>query len=189
MVSAALQMPQREQLILSHQGVARATAVAFAKRNRLPIDDACQDALVALVIAADGFDPARGVQFSTYAVWIIRGALSDAAKKERKHANPFSLVGRQPVVLLDDPTVKPLTCPLPSPEDRFMRRELLEAAQVALRAASAQRGRLAQALALNRAAGSPWTVKQVTKRVAPRTPRRRMYMTDADVLAIARSMV
>lgn len=146
--------PTREELILSHQGMARATALAFARRFRIPADDACQEAYVALVLAADRYDPRRGASFFTYAVWVIRGALTSAHKKEYRHQHPVSIVertpnargsnvarwGRQSVVELDVPAGEDesrveIVSALPSPEDRVTQEQLMRAAQVALESA------------------------------------------------------
>jgi RNA polymerase sigma-B factor len=64
----------REQLVETHAGLASALAKRFARRGH-SLDDLTQVAFVGLLKAIDGFDPDRGLQFSTYAVPTIVGEL------------------------------------------------------------------------------------------------------------------
>jgi RNA polymerase sigma-B factor len=54
--------------------LARRLAARYQGRGE-PLDDLCQVAALALVKAVDGYDPARGVAFTSYAVPTIVGAL------------------------------------------------------------------------------------------------------------------
>jgi RNA polymerase sigma-B factor len=58
----------------SHAGLARALAKRFARRGH-SIEDLTQVAFLGLLKAIDGFDPNRGLQFSTYAMPTILGEL------------------------------------------------------------------------------------------------------------------
>ena len=64
----------REELIASHLGLARFLAGRFAERGE-PYEDLVQVASVALVQAADRFDPSLGFAFSTFATRTILGEL------------------------------------------------------------------------------------------------------------------
>jgi RNA polymerase sigma-B factor len=64
----------REQLMADHAGLARALAKRFARPGR-SLEDLTQVAFLALLKAIDGFDPERGLQFSTYAMPTILGEL------------------------------------------------------------------------------------------------------------------
>jgi RNA polymerase sigma-B factor len=64
----------REQLALAHTPLAAYLARRFANRGE-PIDDLIQVATIGLLKAIDRFDPARGVQFSTYASITIGGEI------------------------------------------------------------------------------------------------------------------
>jgi RNA polymerase sigma-B factor len=61
-------------IIEAHLGLARAIARRFANRGE-PYDDLVQVASMALVRAANSFDPVREVAFSTYATSMIIGEL------------------------------------------------------------------------------------------------------------------
>jgi RNA polymerase sigma-B factor len=64
----------REQLMEAHAGLARALARRF-KRRPHTLDDLTQVAFLGLLKAIDGFDPTRGLQFSTYGAQTILGDL------------------------------------------------------------------------------------------------------------------
>lgn len=64
----------REQLVLAHTSRAVSLARKFANRGE-PVDDLVQVATIGLLKAIDRFDPARGVQFSTYATVTIVGEI------------------------------------------------------------------------------------------------------------------
>jgi RNA polymerase sigma-B factor len=62
------------ELVDAHSGLAHRLAARFANRGEAP-DDLTQVALLGLVKAIDGFDPERGLRFSTYATPTILGEL------------------------------------------------------------------------------------------------------------------
>lgn len=64
----------REQLIENYMPLARHLARRYPRSSE-PIEDLEQVACLALVRAFDGFDPARGTAFSSYAVPCISGAI------------------------------------------------------------------------------------------------------------------
>jgi RNA polymerase sigma-B factor len=64
----------RDQLLTAHAGLARSAALRFAHKGQ-SVDDLTQVALIALLQAIDRFDPARGLQFSTYAMPTMLGVL------------------------------------------------------------------------------------------------------------------
>jgi len=60
-----------------------ALATYFAKRFRashMELDDLIQEGRRGLIDAADRFDPARGIKFSTYAAWHIRKSIMEAIR-------------------------------------------------------------------------------------------------------------
>lgn len=65
---------ERQQMIERHLGLARHLARRYADSGE-PYDDLVQVASIGLVKAVDRFDPARGVNFSSYAVPTILGEL------------------------------------------------------------------------------------------------------------------
>lgn len=64
----------RHRLVEEHLGLATYLAGRFARRGQPP-EDLQQVAFLALVVAADRFDPARGLEFSTFATWTVLGEL------------------------------------------------------------------------------------------------------------------
>jgi RNA polymerase sigma-B factor len=65
---------QRHQLILENLGLAKYLARRFAERGE-PLEDLQQTASLALVAAANRFDPSHGATFSTFAAQTIIGEL------------------------------------------------------------------------------------------------------------------
>lgn len=63
---------ERDQLVLSHLGLARSIANRLARGNCVLVDDLAQEGHIGLIEAASRFDPARGYQFSTYATFWVR---------------------------------------------------------------------------------------------------------------------
>jgi len=64
----------RDELIASHEPLARALARRFANRGE-DLDDLSQVAFIGLVKAADRFDPTMDIRFSTFATATITGEL------------------------------------------------------------------------------------------------------------------
>jgi RNA polymerase sigma-B factor len=64
----------RDRLVEAHLGLAEYLARRFSNRGE-PLDDLVQFASVGLIKAVDRFDPAREVEFSTYATHTIVGEL------------------------------------------------------------------------------------------------------------------
>jgi RNA polymerase sigma-B factor len=62
----------REELILSYSSLAAYLARKFANRGE-PLEDLTQVAHIGLLKAVDRFDPARGIEFTTYATVTIVG--------------------------------------------------------------------------------------------------------------------
>lgn len=65
---------ERDELIVAHLGLAKHLARRFVAKGQ-PQDDLVQAAYLALVKAAQRFDPTRGVEFSAYATRVIVGEL------------------------------------------------------------------------------------------------------------------
>jgi RNA polymerase sigma-B factor len=71
---SGLDKEQRDQLVISHLGLAHQLARRFSNRGEAH-DDLVQVASLALVRAAERFDPERGVMFSTFAAASMIGEL------------------------------------------------------------------------------------------------------------------
>ncbi len=65
---------EREQLILDHVGFVEALARRYADRGE-PLEDLTQVGMVALVGAADRFDPDRGIDFRSFAAPTVLGEI------------------------------------------------------------------------------------------------------------------
>lgn len=87
----------RNRLVSANLGLVVAIAKQFTTRG-LTLADLTQEGNIGLLHAADGFDPARGVRFSTYASsWIkhaIRRSLLGTTQSVRVPAYMTRLIGR-----------------------------------------------------------------------------------------------
>jgi RNA polymerase sigma factor (sigma-70 family) len=71
---------ERERFVRAHL----ALVVHFARRwsrHGVPFADLVQEGTIGLIHAADRYDPDRGVQFSTYAVWWLRQSIRRACRE------------------------------------------------------------------------------------------------------------
>ena len=67
-------MDAREKLVMSHLNLVRFLANKFKNRGE-PLDDLVQVGYLGLLKAIDGFDPSRGLEFTTYATPTIMGEI------------------------------------------------------------------------------------------------------------------
>ncbi len=65
-----------QKLVTAHVRLVIASAYKF-RRYGLMLEDLIQEGNVALLLAAERYDPERGVRFSTYASWWVRANLQD----------------------------------------------------------------------------------------------------------------
>src|SRR5439155_3024822 len=72
-----------EELIFAHQGLVRAIARGIHRSfpRYIDLDDLIGYGQLGLAQAAQEFDPERGIQFSTFAYYRIRGAILDGANQ------------------------------------------------------------------------------------------------------------
>lgn len=114
-------MTSRDEVVQSNLGLVHACAKRFVGRG-IEYDDLFQAGCVGLVKAADGFQPERGLCFSTYAVPLILGEMrhlfreGGAVKVSRSLRSLATQVGRLRERLLSDhgrePTVEELAAQL-----------------------------------------------------------------------------
>lgn len=135
----------RNDLVLKHTGLAKSFAISAARAYRLSPDDLIQESMVALLIAAERFDPARNVKFTTFAYWQIRSHITAVIRRERRHThvNSRRSTGSTPIVTLDqvpegnDTTLlETLPSDAPSPEALQEHAQLQDAWKLALKAAA-----------------------------------------------------
>lgn len=69
-------------MIEANIGLVRAIAGSY-RRTGASSADLIQEGIIGLIKAVEGFDPERGVKFSSYASWWIRRSLLDAIGAER----------------------------------------------------------------------------------------------------------
>ena len=72
--SAARQRETRETFILSNMGLVHALARRLKGRG-IEYEELVSAGCIGLLKAADGFEPERGLKFSTYAVPVILGEM------------------------------------------------------------------------------------------------------------------
>jgi RNA polymerase sigma factor (sigma-70 family) len=65
------------RLVEDHLGFVRSIAARY-RGYGVPMADLVQEGTIGLIQAAERFDPARDVRFTTYAAWHVRGAILDA---------------------------------------------------------------------------------------------------------------
>jgi RNA polymerase sigma factor for flagellar operon FliA len=68
---------EQRQLVLEHLGLARWTANKLAERLPVPYEDLLSDCHLGLCLAAERWDPDKGLAFPTYAAIRMRGAVID----------------------------------------------------------------------------------------------------------------
>lgn len=73
----------RDNLVFTHQGLVRAIARGVHRSfpSHIELDDLIGYGQLGLAQAARDFDPDRGIQFSTFAYYRIRGAILDGANQ------------------------------------------------------------------------------------------------------------
>ncbi len=105
--ASARTQPERDALILAHQGYVRALACMIARTlpDWVEIDDLIQDGQLGLIRAARLFDAARGVAFRTFAYPYIRGAIIDGL---RRLFRSMPTLSRQPTPVSDQELASPL---------------------------------------------------------------------------------
>lgn len=67
----------RNRLVTAFTPLVQAMVARFTKGRAQDDPDLLQQAHLGLIRAADGFDPDRGIRFSTYAAWWVRAELQD----------------------------------------------------------------------------------------------------------------
>ena len=80
---------ERDELVVSNLRLVHSIARSYQGRG-VAFEDLVQEGAVGLVHAAERFDHRRGLKFSTYAVWWIRRALTDAIGGARTIRLPAS---------------------------------------------------------------------------------------------------
>ena len=140
---------QRDDLVAQYAHLTRTTAsrVRLPAGSALEVEDLVSEGLVALVHAAEAFDASRGVQFQTYAIGLIRGAIVETMRKwhprwrkgdPQKHGarrdcrKPLSL-DRTPAGDCGSMLIDALRDDAPGPEDAAARSEQMEALARAFR--------------------------------------------------------
>lgn len=82
-------MNERDLMILSVAHFARKMAKRYV-RPHLPFEDLVQEAMLGACMAADRYDPARGLKFMTYARWWMHQRLSAYYYGNHSMASPRS---------------------------------------------------------------------------------------------------
>ncbi|MCI2426139.1 sigma-70 family RNA polymerase sigma factor [Candidatus Acetothermia bacterium] len=64
----------REEIVSHHIGLVKSIATEFRSSGE-PLDDLIQTGYIGLLSAVANFDPARGIKFTTYATYLIKGEM------------------------------------------------------------------------------------------------------------------
>lgn len=77
----------QKRLVEEHWRMPLTVAKVLVKKHRLPVrqfsvEDLAQEGVIGLISAARRYSPARGVNFKTYAIWLVRGHMIDAIRRE-----------------------------------------------------------------------------------------------------------
>src|SRR5689334_20247056 len=78
-------------MIERNLGLVQSVARSYSGRS-VPFEDLVQEGTIGLIRAVEKFDHARGLKFSTYAVWWIRRSVMIAVNAERTIRIPGSAV-------------------------------------------------------------------------------------------------
>jgi RNA polymerase sigma factor for flagellar operon FliA len=83
MPKTTIEMAERDKLVLAHLGLAKAVANGIGEALPAHVDpeDLIAAGILGLFKAADAFEPQRGVKFSSYARFRIRGEILDALRE------------------------------------------------------------------------------------------------------------
>ena len=94
--AVASDLRERDERIEACQAMVRSLAWQISRRvpSSVDMDDLISEGQIGLLCAARDFDPAREVQFSTYAFWRIRGAMQDWIRRQGWFNFPDYLAGK-----------------------------------------------------------------------------------------------
>jgi RNA polymerase sporulation-specific sigma factor len=85
----------RAQLIEAYQPLVFKVAMRLRPEDAIAMD-MIQEGTVGLIEAVERFDPARGVRFSTFAAYRIRGQILNALRRERSAAGALAAFAAHP---------------------------------------------------------------------------------------------
>ena len=85
----------RARLIEAYQPLVFKVAMQLHPEDAIAMD-MIQEGTVGLIEAVERFDPARGVRFSTFAAYRIRGQILNALRRERAAAGPLAAFAAHP---------------------------------------------------------------------------------------------
>lgn len=94
--------PSRARLIEAYQPLVFKVAMALHLRETV-VMDMIQEGTVGLIQAVERFDPDRGVRFSTFASYRIRGRILNALRRERGRLRPDAEDAEESLARVADP--------------------------------------------------------------------------------------
>ncbi|MBW6513223.1 MAG: sigma-70 family RNA polymerase sigma factor [Candidatus Syntrophosphaera sp.] len=96
-----------DQILSEHGKLAHGIANQYKNRG-VPLEDLRQEALLGLIQAARRFQPDKGAQFSTYAVWWIKKQVLLALQKEAEAFHDIGTLAQEDLEAMPDPNPAPV---------------------------------------------------------------------------------
>jgi len=102
MRSSMLPIKERNEWVREHIGLLRRLAGYYGRSGLVSRDDLVQEAFLAVVRAAELYDPEKEVSFTYYAMMWVKSRMQRAVHREWAHRHPYIAGGR--VVMPGTPT-------------------------------------------------------------------------------------
>ncbi len=102
----------RAAVLEHHAALVRRVATHYRGLG-VPMEDLMQEGAIGLLRAIDGFDPDRGADFATYAIWPVRAVIGRAVLRRGRFVRVPRSVLRRPEALADPVLAAPVSLDAP----------------------------------------------------------------------------